>query len=169
GWSMGRRLTLVTVTTLGLWLVGALVLVSGLGLLRGAGLDPVWVGWGLTFAIVVAGALACAGGVPAPRGRQRVGPGVLFMRGLLAASAIGVAVWLTDVAGRLAAGVAFVFPAIFRATMVALWLAQGQDVQAGGVGPMMLGCSAVAGFAVLAASTFVGLGPVGGSVVAWLA
>ena len=45
---------------------------------------------------------------------------------------------------------------IMRIAMIALWLAQGEAVQAGAVGPMMLGSSAVAGYALLASETLHG-------------
>ena len=41
--------------------------------------------------------------------------------------------------GSIAAGVTAVFPAIFMTTMISLWLSQGEAVQVGAVGPMMLG------------------------------
>jgi hypothetical protein len=63
---------------------------------------------------------------------------------------------------------ASVFPVIFLTTMVSLWLSQGEAVQSGAVGPMMLGSTAVSAFALLAAFTLPALGVVGGSVVSWL-
>ena len=92
----------------------------------------------------------------------------LLCRGLLAAGAIGAAVFLAAVGGPLAAGVAAVFPAIFLTTMVSLWVSQGEAVQAGAVGPMMLGSTSVAVFCVLAAWTIPTLGVGWGTVSAWL-
>ena len=92
----------------------------------------------------------------------------LLARGVLAGACIMGAVLLTTVAGPVAAGVASVFPAIFVTTMVSVWWAQGRQVQAGAVGPMMLGSSAVAGYAVLAAWTFPALGAAAGAATAWL-
>jgi hypothetical protein len=123
---------------------------------------------GLTVVLAGAGLLACWRAPPAPAGRRRVGPLVLAARGLLAAGAIGGAVWLAAVGGALAAGMAAVFPAIFLTSMVSLWLSQGEAVQAGAVGPMMLGSTSVAVFALLAAWLFPALGPGPGAVVAWL-
>ena len=39
---------------------------------------------------------------------------------------------------------------IFLTTMVSLWLSQGEAVPSGAVGPMMLGASSVAVYALLA-------------------
>lgn len=44
---------------------------------------------------------------------------------------------------------AAVFPAIFLSTMVSLWLAQGEAVPAGAVGPMMLGSVSVSAYSML--------------------
>jgi len=98
-----------------------------------------------------------------------VGPLTLLARGLLAAVAIATAVWVTNIGGPLAAGVASVFPAIFVTTMVSLWLSQGEAVPVGAVGPMMLGSASVATYALLAANLLPLLGPWVGTPVAWLA
>ena len=58
----------------------------------------------------------------------------------------------------LVSGIASVFPAIFLTTMVSVWLAQGEAVQSGAVGPMMLGSTSVSVFALIAASVL-HLGP----------
>ena len=68
----------------------------------------------------------------------------------------------------MASGVVSIFPAIFLTTMVALTLAQGAQVQAGAVGPMMLGSSSVAAFALLAALLFEPLGPELGALMSWV-
>ena len=52
--------------------------------------------------------------------------------------------------------------------MVALTLAQGSQVQAGAVGPMMLGSSSVAVFALLAAQLFSWVGPEWGVLISWV-
>jgi Zn-dependent protease with chaperone function len=96
-----------------------------------------------------------------------VGPGALAARGLLAALAIGAAVELAPRAGPTVAAMAAVFPAIFLTTMLSLWLSQGRAVQAGAVGPMMLGASSVGAYALLAAITMPRLGPAAGAALAW--
>jgi hypothetical protein len=60
-----------------------------------------------------------------------------------------------------------VFPAIFMTTMISLWISQGQAVQAGAVGPMMLGGTSVSVFALLAAWSVPALGITVGILVSW--
>ena len=52
--------------------------------------------------------------------------------------------------------------------MIALWLAQGQDVPQGAAGPMMLGGASVGVYAVVAIVLIPMLGPVVGSILTWL-
>lgn len=162
-------LGLMLAATLGFWLGGANLIVLGGRAWSGAGGDPVLLGALTLLAMIALGLLATWTPRPAPRGSRRVGPVVLVARGLLAAAAIAFSVWLAGVGGAFAAGVASVFPAIFITTMVALWISQGVVVQGGAVGPMMLGASSVAAYALLAAFAFPQAGPWLGGLVAWLA
>ncbi len=168
GTSLAGRLTVMTAVSLTLWLAVAIGFVLGLNRLDGGLALTRGIGFGSTLAIVAVGMLACLRATPSPRGHRPVSMGTLFARGLLAATAVGVAVWLTRVGGPVAAGVATVFPAIFLTTMVSLWLAQGEAVPAGAVGPMMLGSAAVATYALIAATTLPTMGPWLGTVVAWV-
>jgi hypothetical protein len=86
----------------------------------------------------------------------------------MAALAIAVSVVVARTGGGVAAGVAAVFPAIFFTAMASLWLAQGEAVPGGAVGPMMLGAGSVALYALIAARALPAAGPVGGTAVAWL-
>lgn len=104
----------------------------------------------------------------APKGSRAVGPITLFARGVLAAVAIAGAVLLASVAGPLVSGVASVFPAIFLTSMVSLWWSQGEAVQGGAVGPMMLGATSVSVYALLAGWSLPWLGVGWGSAVAWV-
>lgn len=165
--SLGVRLTLMVTLTLGAWLVAAVGLVIGVDAARTAGLPTLVVGLGATATMLVAGVWACWHHVPAPRGARQVGGGALLLRGFLAAGAIGVAGLLAQGGFGLLSGVASVFPAIFATTMVALWLAQGQAVPAGAVGPMMLGSSSVATYALGAGLLMPALGALPGVLVAW--
>ena len=94
---------------------------SGLGLLIALG---IWATWTSR---------------PAPKGHRSVRPMVLILRGSAAAIAIGIAVWLSGLSYPFISGLISTFPAIFLTSMIALWLAQGQDVPQGAAGPMMLG------------------------------
>ena len=105
---------------------------------------------------------------PAPKGSRSVRPVVLVMRGSAAALAIGIAVWFSSLSYPFISGLVSTFPAIFLTSMIALWLAQGQDVPQGAAGPMMLGGASVGVFAVLAIILFPMLGPIWGSIATWL-
>ena len=52
--------------------------------------------------------------------------------------------------------------------MVSLWLSQGSAVPSGAVGPMMLGSSSVAVYALCAPATFYAMGPWVGAITAWV-
>ena len=80
---------------------------------------------------------------PTPKGTNRVSTLVLVARGVMAATAIGIAVGFSGLGFPTLAGLASVFPAIFLTSMVALWLAQGPTVPQGAAGPMMLGGASV--------------------------
>ena len=113
------------------------------------------------------GIWACKDGVPAPKGKQPVAPLVLLSRGLLSGTAVGFSAWISGLGYPILAGMASVFPAIFLTTMVSVWLAQGEAVQSGAVGPMMLGSSSVALYGLLCIATFPELGVGMGAIVAW--
>ena len=81
--------------------------------------------------------------------------------------AVSIAILLSKTGASTLSGVASVFPAIFWTTMVSLWLAQGQAVPVGAVGPMMLGSSSVAVFALIAPTAYQYLGSIGGCCIAW--
>lgn len=175
GQTLGVRLLWMTGISLGAWCVAALLLVLGLDLVdarsataAGWGVRPaVLLGVGTFALLVLIGIAATWRPRSAPRGGRRVGLVTLLARGALAAAAIAAAVFLKDVGGPVAAGMASVFPAIFVTTMVSLWLSQGEAVPSGAVGPMMLGSASVGSFALLAAWAFPLVGPWLGVLVAW--
>lgn len=102
----------------------------------------------------------------------RVRPGLwaLVSRGALAALAVGLAVMAqaSGWVGPLMAGVIAVFPAIFLTTMVSLWWTHGATVPVGAVGPMMLGSSSVAVYALLASVVMPRVGSVAGALASWV-
>jgi len=164
---LGWMLTFMTVLTLGLWLLIAWpTVLLGDGFAEGETLPFGLVSMALLVGVGIAGTLTST---PTPRGGNRVSKVTLVLRGLFAATAIGAAVWIADIAGPVAAGVASVFPAIFFTSMASLWLAQGHTVPAGAVGPMMLGSSSVGAYALYAHFLFPTLGPAMGAIVAWVA
>ncbi|MFZ8906735.1 MAG: hypothetical protein ACO2Y2_05195 [Poseidonia sp.] len=106
---------------------------------------------------------------PTPKGTNRVSTLVLVARGVMAATAIGIAVAFSGLGFPTLAGLASVFPAIFLTSMVALWLAQGPTVPQGAAGPMMLGGASVAVYANVAMWSLPAYGAVMGSAIAWVA
>ena len=167
--TLGRRLALMATISLAAWFAAATVVILAVGGMRGLGVSMVLVGVVASTLMLSIGLIAARRAMPAPSGQQRVGPATLLGRGLLAATAIGLAVVLAHSGGELAAGVAAVFPAIFFTSMVALWLAQGESVPAGAVGPMMLGSTSVAAYCLVIAFTLPAWGPWLGSLAAWCA
>jgi hypothetical protein len=165
---LGLRLPLMLAASLSVWAACAALARVSLTQARAVGLPLAAAGVGGTLALAGVGALACLRDTPAPRGRRSVGPGTLLARGVLAAVAIATAVGIAGLGGALAAGLASTFPAIFLTTMVSLWVSQGEAVQSGAVGPMMLGSASVATFAVVGAWSLPALGPLLGCIVAWL-
>ena len=107
--------------------------------------------------------------IKAPRGKNHVTKKVLLIRGIAAATAIGIAVQFASMGLPIVAGLASVFPAIFLTTMVALWIAQGADVPTGAAGPMMLGGSSVGMYSLIAPYAIPEYGIYMGSVICWIA
>ena len=157
------RLAKVLAGAVGIWAVAAALCTL---LLDALTVDLLGPAVAITLSMILVGAWACRGAPPSPSGHRKVGILSLLSRGWMAASAIALAVWLSD-SSPLLAGMASVFPAIFLTTMVALWISQGEAVQAGAVGPMMLGSTAVSVYALLATWSLPQLGLVWGSLMAW--
>lgn len=166
-WRSKVRLVAMTAISLGVWAMAALLLIQGTEKLRASSIPLMYWGVGITGVLGFAGILACLGRHSAPKGHRRVGVGTLMARGVLASCSIALSVWVASVGSALVAAVASVFPAIFLTTMVSLWLAQGEAVPEGAVGPMMLGSTSIAAYALVAALALPSIGPVLGTVVAW--
>ena len=163
-WDFGKRLTIITTINLSMWFAGAAISVTLFPEQKSmsVGLIALIIG-------VLLGLWISLDHKPAPRGKNRVGPLMLACRGIAAATAIGFAVWLSQLGSPLLAGMASVFPAIFLTSMVALWIAQGEDVPSGAVGPMMLGAMSVSFYALLATFTLPEYGVLIGSAITWVA
>lgn len=165
---LGLSLMGTTILSLVVWmLIGSLGLVVS-SELQSSGITA------LSFAISGLGFLISLGiwttwtSRPAPKGSRSVRPSILVLRGSAAATAIGIAVWFSSLSYPFVSGLVSTFPAIFLTSMIALWLAQGQDVPQGAAGPMMLGGASVGVYAVAAIVLFPMLGPVLGSIITWL-
>jgi hypothetical protein len=153
-WSVNKQLAAMVGISLSVWAVFAVaaVAVNTTALVS----RPAIVAFGSVCAFTLAGAgiAACFTPLDAPKGTQRVPWRMLCARGGMAALSIFTTVMLSALNG-VVAGMASTYPAIFSTIMVGLWVSQGQAVQAGAVGPMMLGSVAVAAYAML----FAGLAP----------
>ena len=163
-WTFGKRLATITTANLSVWFIGAAISVSLF-----SDEAPMTVGLAALLVGLILGLWITLEHRHAPRGQNRVGPVTLAMRGVAAATAIGVAVWFSQLGSPLLAGMASVFPAIFLTSMVALWISQGEDVPSGAVGPMMLGAMSVSFYALLATHTLPEYGVMVGSILTWFA
>ncbi|MGK0359890.1 MAG: hypothetical protein ACI9U2_002196 [Bradymonadia bacterium] len=161
--SLRRRLAKVTAITLFGWLIGAIIIV-----LLGSQVRPtVILGAGGTIALLIVGISSCLTLRAAPLGRKTVPIPTLLARGVFAGLAIAAAIAVARAGHPIAAGVASVFPAIFLTTMISVWISQGEAVQGGAIGPMMLGSASVAGYAMGARVLMPWLGA-WGALVAWI-
>jgi hypothetical protein len=157
------RLLKVLFASLGIWLIAA---TGAVFLLNKTAASLEVVALGTTLSIASVGIWACKRNPPSPSKTRQVSLLALLSRGLFAGTAIAIAVLLSK-HNPLIAGLASVFPAIFLTTMVSLWLGQGEAFQASAVGPMMLGSTAVALYALIATYSFPAWGIILGTSVAW--
>lgn len=155
--------------SLGFWIAGALLLVVVRESLTPNMTRDVLVGVVALVVTVFLGARACRNAPPSPKGNRRVGLRVLLLRGIGAGAAIACGVALGRAGWMTAAGMASVFPAIFLTSMLATWMAQGKAVPIGASGPMMLGSVAVSIYALACAFSMPWVGPLGGSILGWIA
>ncbi|CAI8210105.1 MAG: Uncharacterised protein [Methanobacteriota archaeon] len=165
-WSGGSLVTLVAVLSVAVWLVAAgasTVIVSN----TLDSIAPFWIGSFATLLGFGIGLRALKNAPAAPAGHNAVHPFSVLMRGVAAASAIGLSVLIAGMGLPFISGVISVFPAIFLTTMVSLWLAQGSEVPVGATGPMMLGATSVSVYSLIAIGSFPVYGPWIGSALAW--
>lgn len=90
----------------------------------------------------------CLRGIDAPKGSKSVSWLTLFIRALSASLSIAFTVYIGSLS-PVAAGIMGTFPVIFMTSMVSLWLSQGGGVPSGASGPMILGSTSVALYALL--------------------
>ena len=165
------KLLCMIISTLGLWCLLAASSVLGVAAIKETGFDGFWLGFGATVLMVIIGIAACIKNPPAPKGKHKVSLSTLIARGLLAATAIGGCVLISSgdsTESSLLAGMVSVFPAIFLTTMVSLWWSQGETVPTGAAGPMMLGSTSVALFAMIIPRALPYLGPWLACLLAWV-
>ena len=164
--SLYSRLLTMSTSSLLIWAICAFAFLQAMDFV--ASPHILWVGIAGQSILIAFGIWACKDGIPAPKGTRPVKAIVLLSRGLLAGLAVGFSAWISGLGYPILAGMASVFPAIFLTTMVSIWLSQGEAVQSGAVGPMMLGSSSVALYALLCIATFPVTGLWFGAIGAWL-
>jgi len=164
--SLYARLLSMSGASLLVWAVCAFAFVTAMQTVHDN--QILWVGVVGQLALLGFGIWACKDGVPAPKGKRPVKALMLLSRGLLAGIAVGFSAWIAGLGYPILAGMASVFPAIFLTTMVSIWLSQGEAVQSGAVGPMMLGSGSVALYSLLCIATFPTFGLWPGVMSAWL-
>lgn len=162
-----KAVAIMSIVTLSIWLVGAVLWVTFSRYVLLTSDLQLQAGIVASLLIVILGGWATFTQEVAPKGANKVSLKTLLLRGVCAASAVATAVLISKTGASTFSGVAAVFPAIFWTTMVSLWLSQGQAVPAGAVGPMMLGSSSVAIFALSAPSSYILFGPFIGSLLSW--
>lgn len=167
-WPMWLQLSAMLFISLGAWFICATAAVFTAKALEPSG-SVTALGAVCTVAVAIAGVAACWNPVAAPKATNRVSWKMLAARGGMAALAIFVSVMLSSVSGVMA-GVASAFPAIFTTIMLSLSISQGQAVQGGAVGPLVLGSTSVCMYAM----TFGGFPssllsqPFGAAAAAWV-
>ena len=165
-WSGGSLVTLVSILSVGVWLVAAGISTTIVSTTL-TSIAPLWIGTFATLLGFSIGLRALNDPPDAPAGHNRVHPFSILMRGVAAATAIGLSVLVAGMGLPFISGVISVFPAIFLTTMVSLWVAQGSEVPVGATGPMMLGATSVSVYSLISIGSFPGYGPWIGSVIAW--
>ena len=90
-WNFGKRLMVITTINLSVWFAGAAISVTLF-----SQQSSMAVGLAALIIGVLLGLWISLEHKPAPRGKNRVGPFTLACRGIAAATAIGLAVWLSQ-------------------------------------------------------------------------
>jgi hypothetical protein len=161
-------LLITTISALLVWTFSAIIMLKIAGIKLDGGFSAINLGFIGLLLLLLLSVIINWKATEAAKGKHQVSPFVLVCRGLAAAIAIGFAVWLSGQGQPLIAGIAAVFPAIFLTSMVALWMAQGPIVPRGAAGPMMLGGTSVAIYAIVGIWSLPEFGVLMGSIIAWL-
>ena len=167
-WSQNTSLIFTSLSSLMIWTGVGLLTIYIINIAIENNLSPIQISVIGFLLVVTIGSLMCWNLKPAPKGKNKVSKMILTARGIVAATAIGIAVLISSLGMPLLAGLASVFPAIFLTSMIALWLAQGPSVPLGAAGPMMMGGASVAMYSIIAMWSLIEYGLLVGSVIAWI-
>ena len=161
-------LLITTISALIIWTLSAIIMLKVADIALDNDLSPGTLGLIGLLMLLFLSVIVNWRATETPKGKHPVSLIVLICRGLAAAIAIAIAVWLSSQGQPLVAGIAAVFPAIFLTSMVALWMAQGPTVPRGAAGPMMLGGVSVAVYAIVSIWALPQYGVLFGSAIAWI-
>jgi len=166
-WSSNRKLIFTIMSSLIIWTCSGIIAIYAVDIAIENNFSAYQIAIIGFLMVGFLGAIMCWNLRPAPKGENLVSKIVLISRGLVAATAIGIAVIISGLGMPLIAGLASVFPAIFLTSMIALWIAQGPSVPLGAAGPMMMGGASVAAYSIIAMWSMIEYGLFIGSVIAW--
>ena len=166
-WSSNRKLIFTIMSSLIIWTCSGIIAIYAVDIAIENNFSAYQIAIIGFLMVGFLGAIMCWNLRPAPKGKNLVSKIVLISRGLVAATAIGIAVIISGLGMPLIAGLASVFPAIFLTSMIALWIAQGPSVPLGAAGPMMMGGASVAAYSIIAMWSMIEYGLFIGSVIAW--
>ena len=166
-WSSNRKLIFTIMSSLIIWICSGIIAIYAVDIAIENNFSAYQIAIIGFLMVGFLGAIMCWNLRPAPKGENLVSKIVLISRGLVAATAIGIAVIISGLGMPLIAGLASVFPAIFLTSMIALWIAQGPSVPLGAAGPMMMGGASVAAYSIIAMWSMIEYGLFIGSVIAW--
>jgi hypothetical protein len=166
-WSSNRKLIFTIMSSLIIWICSGIIAIYAVDIAIENNFSAYQIAIIGFLMVGFLGAIMCWNLRPAPKGKNLVSKIVLISRGLVAATAIGIAVIISGLGMPLIAGLASVFPAIFLTSMIALWIAQGPSVPLGAAGPMMMGGASVAAYSIIAMWSMIEYGLFIGSVIAW--
>ena len=166
-WSSNRKLIFTIMSSLIIWICSGIIAIYAVDIAIENNFSAYQIAIIGFLMVGFLGAIMCWNLRPAPKGKNLVSKIVLISRGLVAATAIGIAVIISGLGMPLIAGLASVFPAIFLTSMIALWIAQGPSVPLGAAGPMMMGGASVAAYSIIAMWSMIEYGLFIGSIIAW--
>ena len=167
-WSSNKRLLITSICSLIVWTVTGVMAIQVVDIAIEKNYSAYQIAVTGFLLVGILGAFMCWNLKPAPKGKNKVSKIILISRGIVAATAIGIAVIISGLGMPLLAGLASVFPAIFLTSMVALWIAQGPSVPLGAAGPMMMGGASVAAYSIIAMWSMIEYGLAIGSIIAWI-
>ncbi len=163
-----KPLLITTICALSVWLIFAFMALNLANISVSMNISPQFLGVIGLICLITVSVFFNIKTRPSPKGQNKVPILILSIRGIAAATAIGIALLLAEVGQPLIAGLASAFPAIFLTSMVALWISQGITVPQGAAAPMMLGGASVAVYSLVVMWSIPTYDIITGSIIAWV-